>query len=173
MDQMFRKAHSSLFITLGDSTDPDLNNETFNCFRLGYHGPGNAMRAVRKNGEILSGCFMVGVKRAVHKPFSRWIHLDPPSHMLLRTSNRFHPRQAVIWYLYKAGFLCSNVQKINKGGADKAPQQSQSGLSFTRSWVVPGGITGGSVSSGNVVAPSPWLAEDDDPACIHCISCCT
>ena len=53
------------FQSLGSSTDPDFNTEILNCFRLGYHDPADAMRAVRKNGEILGGSWMVGVKWAV------------------------------------------------------------------------------------------------------------
>ncbi|KAJ6493769.1 hypothetical protein DFH09DRAFT_1252518 [Mycena vulgaris] len=35
-----------------------------NCFKIGYRDPADAMRAVRKNGEILGGSWMVGVKWA-------------------------------------------------------------------------------------------------------------
>ncbi|KAG7095017.1 hypothetical protein E1B28_005811 [Marasmius oreades] len=52
------------FKSLGDSTDPESNNELVNCFRIGYNDPGDAMRAVRKNGEILGGSWMVGAKWA-------------------------------------------------------------------------------------------------------------
>ncbi|KAE9406204.1 hypothetical protein BT96DRAFT_954930 [Gymnopus androsaceus JB14] len=52
------------FKSLGDSTDADPNTEIVNCFRIGYHDPGDAMRAVRKNGEILGGTWMVGAKWA-------------------------------------------------------------------------------------------------------------
>lgn len=53
------------FKSLGDSTDADPNTEIVNCFRIGYHDAGDAMRAVRKNGEILGGSWMVGAKWAV------------------------------------------------------------------------------------------------------------
>ncbi|PBK69047.1 hypothetical protein ARMSODRAFT_975341 [Armillaria solidipes] len=46
------------FKSLGDSTDADPNTEITNCFRIGYRDPGDAMRAVRKNGEILAGSWM-------------------------------------------------------------------------------------------------------------------
>ncbi|KAJ3895193.1 hypothetical protein GG344DRAFT_39208 [Lentinula edodes] len=52
------------FKSLGDTTDADPNTEIVNCFRIGYHDPGEAMRAVRKNGEILGGSWMVGAKWA-------------------------------------------------------------------------------------------------------------
>lgn len=52
------------FKTLGDSTDADPNTEIANCFKIGYKDPADAMRAVRKNGEILGGSWMVGAKWA-------------------------------------------------------------------------------------------------------------
>jgi hypothetical protein len=36
-----------------------------NCFRIGYRDFGEAMRAVKRNGEILGGSYMVGAKWAV------------------------------------------------------------------------------------------------------------
>jgi nuclear pore complex protein Nup53 len=50
---------------MGETTDADQNTEILNCFRIGYKDPGDAMRAVRKNGEVLSGSWMVGAKWAV------------------------------------------------------------------------------------------------------------
>lgn len=50
------------FRSLGDTTEPDVNADITNCFRLGYTNPTHALRAVRKNGEVLHGCWMVGVK---------------------------------------------------------------------------------------------------------------
>jgi len=52
------------FRSLGDATEADPNIEILNCFRIGYTNPAEAMRAVRKNGEVLGGSFMVGVKWA-------------------------------------------------------------------------------------------------------------
>jgi len=49
----------------GESTEPDPNLEITNCFRIGYKDAGDALRAVRKNGEVLGGSWMVGVKWAV------------------------------------------------------------------------------------------------------------
>jgi len=173
------------FRALGDSTDPDLNNDIVNCFRLGYHDPGDAMRAVRKNGELLSGCFIVGVKWADpalaetlfgQVPLFRSTNLldgptsNPTSPV---TSAEPHPAQNSQHVSPIAGVngpsfgtpiklapSAAAFRRSTAGGADKAPQQSQSGLSFTRSWVpaVPGGMAGGSGSSGNVQAPSPWSA---------------
>ncbi|KAF8159237.1 hypothetical protein B0H34DRAFT_796520 [Crassisporium funariophilum] len=50
------------FKSFGESTDPDPNTELLNCFRIGYKDAGDALRAVRKNGEVLSGSWMVGAK---------------------------------------------------------------------------------------------------------------
>ncbi|KAJ8082374.1 hypothetical protein AAF712_001667 [Marasmius tenuissimus] len=52
------------FKSLGESTDAESNSEIMNCFRIGYNDAGDAMRAVRKNGEILGGSWMVGAKWA-------------------------------------------------------------------------------------------------------------
>ncbi|KAG6889794.1 hypothetical protein C0992_004059 [Termitomyces sp. T32_za158] len=52
------------FQSLGATTDPDPHLEISNCFRIGFTDAGDALRAVRKNGEVLSGSWMVGVKWA-------------------------------------------------------------------------------------------------------------
>ncbi|EMD39033.1 hypothetical protein CERSUDRAFT_112723 [Gelatoporia subvermispora B] len=52
------------FRSLGETTEPLQNPEISNCFRIGYLHPAEAMRAVRKNGEILGGSWMVGAKWA-------------------------------------------------------------------------------------------------------------
>ncbi|KAJ6478052.1 hypothetical protein C8R47DRAFT_984436 [Mycena vitilis] len=52
------------FQSLGNASDPDPHAEIVNCFRIGYKDPADAMRAVRKNGEILGGSWMVGAKWA-------------------------------------------------------------------------------------------------------------
>jgi nuclear pore complex protein Nup53 len=53
------------FKSLGESTDADPNTEVANCFKIGYKDPADAMRAVRKNGEVLGGSWMIGAKWAV------------------------------------------------------------------------------------------------------------
>lgn len=53
------------FRSLGETTDAEQSSELLNCFRIGYLRPGEAFRAVRKNGEILNGAWMVGAKWAV------------------------------------------------------------------------------------------------------------
>jgi hypothetical protein len=53
------------FKQLGETTDPDPNTEISNCFKIGFKNPVEAMWAVRKNGEIVGGSWMVGVKWAV------------------------------------------------------------------------------------------------------------
>ncbi|KAH7927878.1 hypothetical protein BV22DRAFT_1127052 [Leucogyrophana mollusca] len=52
------------FKSIGDATEPEPNTEITNCFRIGYRDPAEAMRAVRRNGEVLSGSWMIGVKWA-------------------------------------------------------------------------------------------------------------
>ena len=59
------------FKSLGDSTEPDPNVELVNCFRIGYRDPSDALRAARKNGEILGGSWMVGTKWAVSHCISK------------------------------------------------------------------------------------------------------
>ncbi|EIN06016.1 hypothetical protein PUNSTDRAFT_54314 [Punctularia strigosozonata HHB-11173 SS5] len=54
----------SYFSSLGACTAPDPSTEISNCFRIGYPGAAEAMRAVRKSGEVLGGSWMVGVKWA-------------------------------------------------------------------------------------------------------------
>jgi len=52
------------FKAIGETTDPEESTDLVNCFRIGYRDPGDALRAVRKNGEVISGTFMVGAKWA-------------------------------------------------------------------------------------------------------------
>ena len=52
------------FKSLGESTEPDPNTEITNCFRIGYKDPAVAARAVRRNGEVMNGSWMIGVKFA-------------------------------------------------------------------------------------------------------------
>jgi nuclear pore complex protein Nup53 len=52
------------FKSLGESTEAEQNTEITNCFRIGYKDAGDAMRAVRKNGEVFGGSWMVGAKWA-------------------------------------------------------------------------------------------------------------
>ena len=62
------------FKSLGEATEPEKHLEITNCFRIGYVDIGDAMRAVRKNGEVIAGSWMIGAKWAVsrkafHKTF--------------------------------------------------------------------------------------------------------
>ncbi|OBZ66483.1 hypothetical protein A0H81_13554 [Grifola frondosa] len=52
------------FGAFGDATAAEQNTEISNCFRIGYKNAADAFRAVRKNGEVLNGSWMVGVKWA-------------------------------------------------------------------------------------------------------------
>jgi nuclear pore complex protein Nup53 len=56
---------AEIFKSLGEATDPEKHLEITNCFRIGYVDIGDAMRAVRKNGEVFSGSWMIGAKWAV------------------------------------------------------------------------------------------------------------
>ena len=55
------------FKSLGAATEPEPNAEIVNCFRIGFRDPGDAARIVRRNGEVLGGTWMVGVKWAVRR----------------------------------------------------------------------------------------------------------
>jgi len=52
------------FKSLGEATEPEKHLEVTNCFRIGYVDIGDAMRAVRKNGEVMAGSWMIGAKWA-------------------------------------------------------------------------------------------------------------
>ncbi|KAG6909507.1 hypothetical protein DXG01_017064 [Tephrocybe rancida] len=52
------------FQSLGATTDPDPHLEIQNCFRIGFTDAGDALRAVRKSGDVLGGSWMVGAKWA-------------------------------------------------------------------------------------------------------------
>ncbi|TFK51705.1 hypothetical protein OE88DRAFT_1807642 [Heliocybe sulcata] len=52
------------FKALGETTEPDQNAEIMNCFKIGYKNPPEALRAIRKNGEVIAGSWMIGVKWA-------------------------------------------------------------------------------------------------------------
>lgn len=53
----------------GDTTDAEPNTEIVNCFKIGFKRPADAMWAVRKNGEVVSGSWMLGIKWAVSRSF--------------------------------------------------------------------------------------------------------
>jgi hypothetical protein len=90
------------FKQLGETTDPDPNTEISNCFKIGFKNPVEAVWAVRKNGEIVGGSWMVGVKWAVRhlsfpfyrngtKPFSFSFFLGfQPSRSCPRASSSTH-----------------------------------------------------------------------------------
>lgn len=72
------------FKQLGETTDPDPNTEISNCFKIGFKNPVEAMWAVRKNGEIVGGSWMVGVKWAVrHLSFIFLTEIEPSRFVLL------------------------------------------------------------------------------------------
>ena len=51
----------------GETTDATPHSQISNCFKLGFKNPGDALRAVRKNGEVIGGTWMIGVKWAVSR----------------------------------------------------------------------------------------------------------
>jgi nuclear pore complex protein Nup53 len=54
------------FRSLGENpTEADPHADIINAFRIGYKNTAEAVRAVRKNGEVLGGSWMIGVKWAV------------------------------------------------------------------------------------------------------------
>lgn len=59
------KAAEKLFRSLGESNEPVFAPEDGNWFKIGYKHEWEAARAVRKNGELVNGAWMVGVKWAV------------------------------------------------------------------------------------------------------------
>ena len=54
-----------LFNSLGDCQPPTPGPEGANWFKIAYKHEWEAARAVRKNGELINGAWMVGVKWAV------------------------------------------------------------------------------------------------------------
>ena len=65
------------FKSLGEATEPEKHLEITNCFRIGYVDIGDAMRAVRKNGEVFAGSWMIGAKWAVsHKALYKTFFLS-------------------------------------------------------------------------------------------------
>jgi hypothetical protein len=78
------------FRAFGETTEADPNVEISNCFRIGYTNPADAMRAVRKNGDIISGSFMIGVKWAVSLVLATSVHI-PSSTFLGSFSGRGSP----------------------------------------------------------------------------------
>ncbi|OJT09823.1 hypothetical protein TRAPUB_13693 [Trametes pubescens] len=52
------------FRSLGHTTEPEQSSDLVNAFRIGYLNPAEAIRAVRKNGDIVGGSWMIGAKWA-------------------------------------------------------------------------------------------------------------
>lgn len=72
----------------GATTEPELNPDISNCFRIGFRNAGDAGRAVRRDGEVIGGRggWMVGVKWAeghsqVQRApsFGNSMDVDPPT----------------------------------------------------------------------------------------------
>lgn len=54
-----------LFQSLGETNEPEPGPSGANFFKIGFKSQWDAARAVRKNGELVGGTWMVGVKWAV------------------------------------------------------------------------------------------------------------
>ncbi|KAL9713346.1 hypothetical protein Ac2012v2_002953 [Leucoagaricus gongylophorus] len=52
------------FKSLGNATEPERNTEVVNSFKIGYHDTADVIRAIGKNGDVISGSFMIGTKWA-------------------------------------------------------------------------------------------------------------
>lgn len=70
------QAAAKLFSSLGDSQEPQPGPEGANWFKIAYKHEWEAARAVRKNGELINGQWMVGVKWAQDGKES-WIGSSP------------------------------------------------------------------------------------------------
>jgi len=79
------------FKSIGDTTDPDPNMQIMNCFRIGYRDFGEAMRAVKRNGEILGGSYMVGAKWADQARANELLSQSPSRGSILIPSNAEAP----------------------------------------------------------------------------------
>ncbi|KAF9454478.1 hypothetical protein P691DRAFT_808620 [Macrolepiota fuliginosa MF-IS2] len=99
------------FKSLGNSTEAEPNTEILNCFRIGYHDAADAVRAVRKNGEVFAGSWMIGAKWA--EPAQAEAILGQP---LLRSS-----------------ISGSSMENNSSGGAMAVDEPTQSPFSTTPS----------------------------------------
>ncbi len=61
---------TKLFQSLGETSEPEPGPIGANFFKIGFKSQWEAARAVRKNGELIAGTWMVGVKWAVSDPRS-------------------------------------------------------------------------------------------------------
>lgn len=103
------------FKSFGPSADPEPNTEIVNCFRIGYRDASDAMRAVKRNGEVLKGTYMIGVKWAVRCDPDVNIRLTSPflrirqqlqtsfrQHDLSWPSRRHHPSNPIPWTYHRS-----------------------------------------------------------------------
>ncbi|KAK2467154.1 hypothetical protein APHAL10511_000703 [Amanita phalloides] len=161
------------FKSLGDTTEPDVNTEIANCFKIGYRDPGDAMRAVRKSGEVLCGSYIVGVKWAdsaqaealLGSPsLLRSTHVPPDVSLQPATSDTgmaVDPSAASPHYgtgsfstAIKLAPSAAAFRKTTIGSGHKAPPPSQPATP-SRGWV-PSGSGGGAVPTS---APRSMRAE--------------
>lgn len=84
------------FQSLGNTaTAPESVDEVQNCFRIGYVDPAEALRAVKKNGEVLGGTWMVGVRWAPdsHMPGEFIPPSPPPPSTPMQSTSNFDAAQ--------------------------------------------------------------------------------
>ncbi|KAI6149748.1 hypothetical protein BKA82DRAFT_135533 [Pisolithus tinctorius] len=79
------------FKSLGATTDPEPNTEIVNCFRIGYRDTAEATRAIRRNGEVLTGTYMIGVKWADPLVATELVSSSRQSEFTVSTSPNHHP----------------------------------------------------------------------------------
>ncbi|KAF7300218.1 hypothetical protein MKEN_01345600 [Mycena kentingensis (nom. inval.)] len=84
------------FKSLGDASDADPHAEISNCFKIGYRDPADAMRAVRKNGEVLGGSWMVGAKWADSAAAEALLSQPFGASMMRHTSPEPNPSMAMV-----------------------------------------------------------------------------
>jgi len=152
------------FKSLGDTTESDLNTEIMNCFKIGYRDPGDAMRAVRKNGDVLGGSFMVGVKwadPAQAEALLGQLSLVRSTNLLpdlsTQSSNGLDASMAVDSNAAQLPHYGTNTPSVGTpirlapsaaafrrttGSPDKVPQPNRPGLTSSRGWIS-GGVGGG------------------------------
>ncbi|KIJ98996.1 hypothetical protein K443DRAFT_680289 [Laccaria amethystina LaAM-08-1] len=148
------------FKSLGDATDVEHNSEISNCFRIGYRDPGDAMRAVRKNGEVLGGSWMVGAKWAdaaqaealLGQPVTRvnGSAAESPANAMAvdepispsNVSSSSVPHTPTVGTPIR---LAPSALAFKKTGAASA---APSKPSVTPRWGTPGGVTPGTVPAG-------------------------
>jgi len=120
------------FKSLGDASEPDPHVEIVNCFKIGYKDPADAMRAVRKSGEVLGGSWMVGAKWAdaaqaealLSQPVVRHASPDPAAMEVDNPSSGAAFGGALTPSLGTPIKLAPSSSAFRRAGGSTAPKQS-------------------------------------------------